>query len=166
MFLPWRAHTMSRGGQAWGGGGGGAAICAAVAYGTSGWNGLNCCCDGGGDADSRAGLSPKAGVACGVDAGVWPGVTAPPAANNCWMWCVRNLTCVSKSDTRSRMRIVFARSSVGCSSGGRFDNTARRCAAAALRWAWPPGWGRATVCSCELWAAAAANNEVGDSKPG
>ena len=46
MFLPRRAHTMSRGGQAGGqawGGGGGAAICAAVAYGTSGWNGLNCC---------------------------------------------------------------------------------------------------------------------------
>ena len=66
------AHTMSwgRSGQAWGGGGGGAAICAAVAYGTSGWKGLNCCCDGGGDADSRAGLRPKAGVACGVDAGV------------------------------------------------------------------------------------------------
>ena len=61
--------------------------------------GLNCCCDGGGDADSRAGLRPKAGVACGVDAGVWPGVTAPPAASSCWMWCVRNLTCVSKSDT-------------------------------------------------------------------
>ena len=39
------AHTMSwgRSGQAWGGGGGGAAICAAVAYGTSGWKGLNCC---------------------------------------------------------------------------------------------------------------------------
>ena len=29
--------------QAWGGGGGGAAIWAAVAYGTSGWKGLNCC---------------------------------------------------------------------------------------------------------------------------
>ena len=49
---------------------------------------MNCCCDGGGDADSRAGLRPKAGVAWGVEAGVWPGVTAPPAASNCWMWCV------------------------------------------------------------------------------
>ena len=57
MFLPWR-HTQCHGevrpggaakagtrhtNQAWGGGGGGAAICAAVAYGTSGWKGLNCC---------------------------------------------------------------------------------------------------------------------------
>ena len=48
-----------------------------MAYGTSGWKGLNCCWDGGGDADSRAGLRPKAGVAWGVEAGVWPGVTAP-----------------------------------------------------------------------------------------
>ena len=77
--LAMAAHTMSRGGQAWrrgqgghgtnqawGGGGGGAAIWAAVAYGTSGWKGLNCCWT----AFRATGGTARVGVAllaCGED---------------------------------------------------------------------------------------------------